>query len=101
MPVQDEPSVARSARAIDTDTEVETPEYVRFRYRTAGPTRRLVAYAIDLLIRGAVLLVVGVALGLTSAIEAKNFADAASGLILVTLFVLEWGYYVLFETLWD
>ena len=46
-----EPSAARGARPIDTDTEVETPEYVRFRYRTAGPTRRLAAYSLDQLSR--------------------------------------------------
>ena len=41
---------------LDTTAEVETPEHVRFRYHVAGPARRALAYLLDALIRGAILL---------------------------------------------
>jgi len=96
-----EPTRARGAGTIDTDTEVETPECVRFRYRTAGPTRRLAAYAVDLLIRGGVLTAAAIALAPSSQWSDKRIGEAASGVTLVILFALEWGYYLLFETIWD
>jgi uncharacterized RDD family membrane protein YckC len=99
--VQREPSRARTQRPIDTDTEVETPEYVRFRYRTAGPMRRFLAWAIDSLVRALVAIVIVFALGLSGILSAKSLTDAAMGLMLVLLFLLEWGYFVLFETIWD
>jgi uncharacterized RDD family membrane protein YckC len=99
--VQDERSPAPSVGAIDTDTEIETPEYVRFRYRTAGPTRRILAYTLDLIVRGAVMLVAALAFGMSRVLDEKDLGEAASGLLLLVVFVVEWGYYVLFETMWD
>jgi uncharacterized RDD family membrane protein YckC len=89
--------------ALDNTTEVETPERIRFRYRTAGPVRRSFAYLVDLLIRGAVLLllVLGMTLGLGRGLRKDDVATASQGLFLLLAFVLEWGYYVLCETLWQ
>jgi uncharacterized RDD family membrane protein YckC len=81
---------------LDNTTEVETPEHVRFRYRVAGPVRRMLAYLIDLVIRGLVVL----ALGLVLAI-ALGSPDAVGGVLLIAAFALEWGYYVFFETTGD
>ena len=61
-----------------------------------GPVRRMLAYLIDLLIRGLVVL----ALGLVLAI-ALGSPDAVGGVLLIAAFVLEWGYYVFFETTGD
>jgi uncharacterized RDD family membrane protein YckC len=83
--------------ALDNTTEVETPEHVRFRYRVAGPVRRMLAYLLDLLIRIAVLLVLWVII--TIAFAATR--EAIQGFVLLTLFVMEWGYYVFFETTGD
>jgi len=94
-------STSEIERPIDTDTEVETPEYVRFRYRTAGPMRRLAAYVIDLIVRGVLVFFVALALGMSSLLSGKELAEAASGLILLLVFVVEWGYYLFCETLWD
>jgi uncharacterized RDD family membrane protein YckC len=88
--------VASDREALDTTTDVETPEHVRFRYRTAGPARRAVAYLVDLLLRGAaafVLVLLGATAGLLT-------GGASMGFVLLGIFALEWGYYVLFETLW-
>src|SRR5438552_18287230 len=80
---------------LDTTTEVETPEHIRFRYRAAGPSRRALAYLIDFLIRiaiGFVIVLFAMVAGLAS--------TGSGGLLFVGLFLLEWGYYVLFESLW-
>jgi uncharacterized RDD family membrane protein YckC len=79
--------------ALDNTVEVETPEHVHFRYRVAGPVRRLLAYAIDLLVRIAVLLVIGLIL-----LFAMGATKALLGVLAIILFVLEWGYYVFCET---
>jgi len=80
--------------ALDNTAEVETPEHVRFRYRVAGPVRRMLAYLIDLLIRAAVLLVLGIIIAI-----ALGGGEAVTGVMLLCAFVLEWGYYVFFETI--
>ncbi len=86
---------------LDTTTQVETPEHVRFQYRVAGPARRALAYLVDALIRGIVLLVVALA-ALAAGISAGDgISRASTGVILLVMFVLEWGYYVFFETLWS
>ena len=38
-------------KQLDTQIEIVTPENIAFRYRVAGPFRRLPAYLIDLAIR--------------------------------------------------
>ena len=83
--------------ALDNTTEVETPEHVRFRYRVAGPVRRMLAYLLDLLIRIAALLVLWAVIAIAFAAT----RDAIQGFVLITLFVMEWGYYVFFETTGD
>lgn len=89
------------AAALDNTTEVETPERIRFRYRAGGPVRRSFAYLLDLLIRIGVVVVVGMIVGIATATKVDDLAHASQGFILVIIFVLEWGYYVLFETLWN
>jgi uncharacterized RDD family membrane protein YckC len=87
--------------ALDNTTEVETPERIRFRYRAAGPVRRAFAWLLDSLIKFAVLLAVGMILGMVSAIKMDDMSQAMTGVFLVVIFVLEWGYSVLFETMWN
>jgi uncharacterized RDD family membrane protein YckC len=81
---------------LDNTAEVETPEHVRFRYRVAGPVRRMLAYLLDLLIRAGVLLVLGLIVAI-----ALGGSEAVMGVLLICAFVLEWGYYVFFETIGD
>ncbi|MGB1012916.1 MAG: RDD family protein [Nannocystaceae bacterium] len=89
------PSVA----PLDTTAEVETPEHVRFHYRIAGPARRALAYCIDLLIRGVIVYAIFLLLLL---VWISDLGEGVSfGAVTVVLFVIEWGYYVLFETLWS
>jgi uncharacterized RDD family membrane protein YckC len=81
---------------LDNTVDVSTPEQVRFRFAVAGPSRRALAYLIDLCVRGAILallLVIALLIGLEGATK-------AGGVLFVLLFALEWGYYVLCEALW-
>jgi uncharacterized RDD family membrane protein YckC len=86
--------------AIDTNIEIETPEHIRFRHMVAGPARRGLAYLIDLLIRAAVLLLFGLWL-MISGVALGSWAKTSQSLLFVALFLLEWGYFVLFESLWQ
>lgn len=83
---------------LDTVAEIETPEHIRFRYQLAGPGRRMMAYLIDLAIRAIFVTVLVLILRLSS----LGFGDGFStGAILLVLFAVEWGYYVLWESLWS
>jgi uncharacterized RDD family membrane protein YckC len=84
---------------LDTTVTVETPEHVRFRYRLAGPVRRAAAYAIDTALRGACVMVFSLLLW-GSLQTPTGLEGIATGVWWVILFVVEWAYFVLFETLW-
>ncbi len=86
---------------IDTSAAVETPEHVQFQHQLAGPAKRAVAYLIDLLIRMfvmGVLLLLGALSSLTSDLDRQGHS---MGVVLVAYFLLEWGYYVFWETVWS
>jgi uncharacterized RDD family membrane protein YckC len=89
-----EPVAAESTRAqhvIDTLRRFETPEGVEIALRLAGPVPRAAAFAIDLLIRAGVYLVL---------MPLGGFAGLGVGLLLLALFLLEWLYPVFFELRW-
>lgn len=80
---------------IDTTLDIDTPEQVRFSFRLAGPAQRAAAYLVDLLIRSVIASAMGIV-----AVMANLFGDGFStGLVLVGLFLLEWGYYIASEML--
>jgi uncharacterized RDD family membrane protein YckC len=76
---------------IDSARAIETPEGVLLELRLAGPVVRALAWAIDMAIRFAVYLVLGLLLPL--------LGGAGMGLWLILLFLLEWFYPVAFEVL--
>lgn len=81
------------AARLDTLAEVETPEGILLALRAAGPMPRALAWLIDFAIR----------LGLfwLLAIVAAFLEETGQGLLLISLFVLMWGYPILFEVLRD
>jgi uncharacterized RDD family membrane protein YckC len=85
--------VAHPARAqyppLDTRYQVETPEGIDLVLRPAGLVPRALAFAIDLAIRGALLLAIYIVLGL--------LGQFGMGLATILLFLLTWWYMVLFE----
>lgn len=87
------------AKPLDTSIEITTPENIAFRYRMAGPFRRLPAYLIDFAVRLAA--VVAAMIGLTIVFGAAGLPGTSVGIVLILWFVLAWFYGGLFETLWN
>ena len=82
---------------LDTTATIETPERVSFRYRLAGPGQRSVAWIIDLAFQILVIALVVVLLlplGLAAGLE-----GVGAGLQYLAMFVVQWFYGVVFETL--
>ena len=89
---------------LDTDVAIETPEHIVFRHKVAGPARRALAYAIDLLVCYGVLIVVGL-LVLIGVVGTSGLGESVSttmgagiGLLLVLLFAAQWLYFVVWES---
>jgi uncharacterized RDD family membrane protein YckC len=76
---------------LDTARRVATPEGVEITLRVAGPVPRALAYTLDLLFRGAIMFALMIAVSALG-----NFGSA---IVLLTAFLLEWLYPVLFEVL--
>lgn len=83
---------------LDTIATVDSPEQVRFVYRVAGPGRRALAYLIDLLIKTAVLLGLGLLL-LIGGYHYVRLTGWSVGIFTLVVFAIEWAYNVLFESL--
>jgi uncharacterized membrane protein SpoIIM required for sporulation/uncharacterized RDD family membrane protein YckC len=80
---------------------LETPEHVRIDYELADVGSRLAALLIDLaiIVFGLFLLVLGL---MVLSDQGFSVVDSlAGGVILIALFVLQWGYFLLFELLRD
>lgn len=76
---------------LDTRYQVETPEGIDLPLRPAGLMVRAVAFSIDLGLRGLILGLLFVVLGLLD--------DLGMGLASILLFLVSWWYMVLFEVL--
>jgi uncharacterized RDD family membrane protein YckC len=89
------------AEPLDTTAAVESPEHVRFHYHVAGPAKRALAYVIDLLIRVGLIFVLFAIGMMGNFFGSGDLANASIGLGLIVVFVVEWGYYIFWETLWS
>lgn len=76
---------------LDTVREVHTPEGVALQLPAAGPVPRAVAWLIDLVLRGAIVLAGAMLLGVTG--------QFGQGLHLILLFVVVWAYPVVCEAM--
>jgi uncharacterized RDD family membrane protein YckC len=81
-----------SEAPLDTLRQVETPEGVSLALRAAGPVPRALAWLIDLSVRGTVFFSAAGVIGMAG--------ETGNGVMLLLLFVLTWGYPILFEVLW-
>ena len=79
---------------LDTLQAVELAEGIEIRLRMAGPMLRAGAYAIDFLIRSAVLAIGGIAMFLAGIAIGGN---VAGGMMLLAWFLMDWLYPVFFE----
>jgi uncharacterized RDD family membrane protein YckC len=83
--------VSKPVAPLDTLVRIETPEAVDLTLRPASVVPRALAYAIDLSIRGAILVLAYGVLGL--------LGNLGVGLIALLTFLVSWWYMVLFEVL--
>ena len=81
--------MAESGHAhLDTLTHFETPEGVVLRMSVAGPVPRALAWLIDAVIRYTLLFII--------AMITIWMGDFGTGLLLLSMFLLEWLYPVVF-----
>ena len=87
-------------KPLDATIDIVTPENISFRYRVAGPFRRLPAFFIDVLLRFGVWMAIAFILGLLGAFQ---FVSGGLGLamMLILMFVMEWLYGGILETYWN
>lgn len=78
---------------LDTVYNVETPEGVQLPLKPAGAGPRMLAYLIDLSVRVAAYIVIGIILSI--------FGNAGQGIMLIAFFLIEWWYPVFFELYQD
>jgi uncharacterized RDD family membrane protein YckC len=90
--VRVEPRDAGRPEPLDAVHRVETPEGVRLALRPAGPVPRGLAWAIDVSIRTT-------AYGALGMLLLPALGKISGALLLLVVFVTEWGYPVLFEVL--
>jgi uncharacterized membrane protein SpoIIM required for sporulation/uncharacterized RDD family membrane protein YckC len=99
--------MAVSTQSLDQVAQVETPEQVVLTFTIAGIGSRAAAALIDALILGLIFAASAIIFGNVVGSVGRRFVSAgqAGGLILALwvlfTFALLWGYYVLFEGLWD
>ena len=91
MPSRSSASLPYTQPPLDTRYQVETPEGIDLHLRPAGLVPRALAFAIDLAIRGLILMVMFIVLGL--------LGQFGMGLGTILLFLVTWWYMVLFEVL--
>lgn len=84
-----------AAPHVGLEHPIETPENVVLAYRLAGPSIRMMAYALDLmvLVCGFALLAFGIL------IFGLAMPGLAAGIIFLLIFSLSWGYFVASEML--
>ena len=91
---------------MDDQLTISTPEQVAFHYEVAGIGSRFLAALLDhLIITVAIYLVYCGGLALMSGVVATGTADsflnATLAIITLIIFLIIWGYFVLFEILWN
>lgn len=80
---------------LDTLIEIQTPEHLAFEIRIAGPVRRFFAWVLDMITRSILLVLL---FFLYQAIfGALDLDGLGRGLQTLTLFLLDWGYFVFWE----
>jgi uncharacterized RDD family membrane protein YckC len=92
LPISLKPS-AETAPEVTTELHVETPENVVLNYQLAGPAVRCAAYAIDLLVRAAMMVALGIVMGILGGV----FSFLFFGFLFVVFHVVDWFYYVISE----
>lgn len=78
------------------ELRVDTPEAISFSYAVAGVGSRFAAALLDVVIEVALFILI-----VLGAVTINPFAGTVANLLLISLvFLLFWGYYLLFEAFW-
>jgi uncharacterized RDD family membrane protein YckC len=87
----------------DSDMSVRTAESVRLSYPLAGVGNRFLAAFLDVLFQSLLLVGLIILFGvLGQAVQPPaEIAAVATGLFILLLFGVFWGYYMLFEAVWN
>lgn len=88
--------------ALDKLT-IDTPEQIALEFQLASAGSRFMAIAIDMLIQGAVLLVmllIAAGAGWIATLGLRSVATWILALFVIATFVLSYGYFAAFEALW-
>lgn len=87
---------------LDDELIIETPERVELHYVLASVGNRFLASAIDHLIQAGLLVAIGL---ITLAVQDWRVAPGmgvwATAIAILIGFSIYWGYFVLFETIWN
>jgi uncharacterized RDD family membrane protein YckC len=100
---------------MDRTLDVRTPESIAFSYELAGIGSRFLAVTLDLLIQIAILLALGFGLALVgmkgagwssshahgAAFEVKFVENVVIGFFIFVVFMIFFGYFIVFEGLWN
>lgn len=91
---------------MDEHLTISTPEQVAFQYEMAGIGSRFVASLLDHLILVTALILIncafyGLALGAIMRSADESVVYLVLAIITLVSFTLFWGYFVLFETIWN
>ncbi|HEX6534739.1 MAG TPA: stage II sporulation protein M [Gemmatimonadaceae bacterium] len=94
---------------LEQQVEIETPEQVVFSYTIAGVGSRAAAAILDYLIISLTLSALGFLLwllgrfagGAAQPASERSSGGWATAVVALVAFAIQWGYYVLFEALWD
>ncbi len=83
---------------------VETPEQTNIEFTVAGVGSRALAFLLDSLIEGAVVLIVLIVLALFSSLSGAALRAAGAWVlaaVIILAFLLYYGYFAIFEYLWN
>jgi uncharacterized RDD family membrane protein YckC len=98
---------------MDESVSIPTPDHVSLEFDLAGPGSRFSAYVIDFILSILLIVVIFVIVFLTGGLLAlRSLVTSSRGdstwaaswtlaLLVLILFLINWGYYVFFEWLWQ
>jgi len=95
------------APSLDVSLAVETPEQIALSYSVAGIGSRGVAASIDAAIAFGSLVVLALIMGFAAGYAGFRFNKGSVSVAwigaayVIAVFVVNWGYYVIFEGIWD
>jgi uncharacterized RDD family membrane protein YckC len=96
---------------MDRTLEVRTPESIAFNYELAGLGSRFLALTVDMSIQILTLVVLVVGVVLVARVSHSSIVRAAASskvaesvglaIVIAVLFIVLFGYFIVFEALWD